>query len=220
MSVGGRTKEYRMRTRSKLLLAALTAAMCMAMAVGSASATRLNTNANNWKIVWTSLSLNAPGAGATVTCAVTLEGSFHSTSITKTSGSLVGYVQNAEVRNACTGGTARALRETLPWHVRYDSFTGTLPTITGVKLQLVGARFNIFPSGLAECLTETTAAKPAKGIANVEAGGRITSFSADSTATIPLRGGFLCSLAGEGNFSGNGTATQKNGEPLTVRLIR
>jgi hypothetical protein len=69
--------------------------------------------------------------GASVICALTLESSLHTRTITKVPGRLVGYIIGAAV-GGCTGGSARINAETLPWHERYGGFEGDLPTIREV----------------------------------------------------------------------------------------
>jgi hypothetical protein len=61
-------------------------------------------------------------------CRLTLEGSLHARTMAKVAGSLIGYITRVRT-GQCTVGTT-LLTETLPWHVRYESFSGTLPNIT------------------------------------------------------------------------------------------
>ena len=121
-----------MGTRSKLLLAAFTATVFMSFAVGTASARRFELSNQRWLAIWTSLEFTV-GSCEPVLCPVTLEGSFHSRTLSKVSGQLVGHVTAAFVRNPCTNGTATMLSKRLPWHLRYDRFIGALPNITGIK---------------------------------------------------------------------------------------
>lgn len=129
-----------MRNRSKLLAAALAATALLGLAVQSASANRLSINESErgFKAVWTTLNLNAERTLAR--CPVTLEGTFEVSSLAKRPGTRLGTVTGA------TAGTCsmRLLRETLPWEITYNSFTGTLPNITGVTLNLIGVAFQIF----------------------------------------------------------------------------
>jgi hypothetical protein len=124
-----------MRT-CKLILAALMAILAMALAVTSATAGRLRSSSQTFRIVWAALKFGAIEIG-TIDCPVTFEGSFHSTTIRKTTGALIGAVTRSIVKgDSCTGGRATMLAESLPWHVTYETFTGTLPTITSVFLLL------------------------------------------------------------------------------------
>jgi hypothetical protein len=217
-----------MHTRTKLVLGALAAAMLLAFAVGTASANRLSISERNFLIRWAPLTL-ASTAGSSIRCSVTLDGSFHSSTITKTTGLLIGYITTATIAGTsgngreavCTGGTATVLRETLPWHVQYNGFTGTLPRITGVNLLLIGASFRVDPEGSFEpaCLARTEALHPSRGIAELNAGGEIRNLRPDETALIPLSGGFGCSIA-EGSFSGPSTVQNAaNTANITIRLI-
>jgi hypothetical protein len=210
-----------MRIRSKLILAGLAATVFMAYAVGTASATRLESSSQNFRIQWNPL-IFAAGGGVSVSCPVTLAGSFHSRTISKVSGQLIGFVNVAQVGapETCMGGQARARTESLPWHVQYNSFSGTLPRITGVTLTLVGARFEILAAGN-RCEAGTTQTNPAWGRANVnEATGRVESFTALGEHTIPLGGGFTCSFVSPGRFLGTGSVDDGAGNALTVRLVR
>jgi hypothetical protein len=188
----------------------------LALAVGSASAGRLSTSSQTFSIVWTSLELaNNFGIGNTVRCPVTLEGSFHSRSITKVERTLIGFVTRATVANElCRGGHATVHNETLPWHVTYERFTGTLPNITSVTLLLRGIVFDI-NNEAATCTS--TGRDNAAGIASLS-GGRVTTMRADESRLISLTGG-LCSFA-RGFFIGEGTVSVLgSGSPITLTLI-
>ena len=207
-----------MRTRSKLLIAGFTAALMLTMAVSSASAGRLSVTNKNFRVVWNPLSLSSTAGVGPINCPVTLEGSFHSQTIRKTVGALVGYVtRGTTVPGSCTGGRATVNQASLPWHLRYRGFTGTLPNITGVSLGLIGARFTVNAAGI-NCTTTTTAEEPAVGIAEV-GGGVITGMRADESFTIPLSGAF-CALAGRGRFAGTGRVTLLGAATvISIRLI-
>jgi hypothetical protein len=146
------------------LLAALVALLTLAVVTGSASATRIETSSLTIRAKWESrLNLNATG----VACDVQVEGRLHETRITKVSGTLIGQIERAEVTGACTGGTMWILNgierptNTLPWHIRYDSFAGTLPVITAVKIQIIRFAAIIRDNIGDECLYGSTAARPA-----------------------------------------------------------
>jgi hypothetical protein len=194
-----------MRSRSKLLLAGAMAVLALSMGVSTASANRLSINERGVRITWARLSFIA--GTNTVSCPVTLEGSFHSGTIRKVARALIGYISRAIVNGTegpCTGGTATVLSETLPWHIQYRAFTGALPRIRTVSLRLIGASFRVRPAGLVACLARTTEAEPAQGEALVnEATGAVTGLRANEEASIGLDG-FLCAFAGEGHFGGIG----------------
>jgi hypothetical protein len=222
-----------MRTRSKLLLAAMTATAFMSFAVSGAQARRIFLSNTRYQAIWPLLTFEIQGQ-ATISCPVTLEGSFHSATLSKVSGQLIGYVTSAKVRGAtladCNNtGQARVNSETLPWHMRYLSFRGTLPVITGITLQLIGANFNVDPAGeLPNCNARTTAANPGVGIANVvngaEAGNRIArTLEADPTRTIPVGGSFICEIfASNSDFRGTAEVFLQGSTStrILVRLVQ
>ena len=202
-----------MRTRSKLLFVGLIAAIGLMAAVGTASANRLSVSSRTFTAIWRPLRFTGFGGAISVTCSVTISGSFHSATIAKVRGALIGHINRATLDNStCAGGSATILQASLPWHVRYDSFAGTLPNISRVRLGLVGAAFLLNVG--ASCLYRSTAASPAFGNVLVGAGGAVTGLEAESGAAIPLQeGGFLCPAGG--NFTNTGAVTPA----ITVRLI-
>jgi hypothetical protein len=219
-----------MRNRSKFALLALMAAVTMLSAVSSASANRLSVNNQTFRIVWANLEFQAPSAGSTISCPVTLEGSFTSPTIVKRAGSVIGRVSRATIRGnlaagECTGGSATIAQETLPWDITYESFGGTLPNIERITLLLLGARLAVDPLGsLPVCDMTTEVNHNARFIDNVrrEAGGelKITELAADPGPSIPCieRSFFRISL--EGHFAGNATATILNSaSQVLIRLI-
>jgi hypothetical protein len=210
-----------MRTRSMLLFAGLTAALLLSVAVAAASANRLSISNRQFRAVWRALNLRNTGFGTVnILCPVTMEGSFHSGTIRKVLRALIGYVSRATtVPGACTNGHATVHQESLPWHMQYAGFTGTLPRLSGVVLNLINALFTA--ENLSNvCTTRTTAAQPARGTALVEAAGRVTGLRADETAPIPLEGEGACFFAGEGVFAGTAAVTLLgNTTAITVTLI-
>jgi len=214
-----------MHRYTKLLLASLTATALLAIAVGTASAGHLSTSNQNFRVTWTSLELTNTINNEVVLCEVTLEGSFHSATIAKTSGLLVGYVTRANLAGGgrearCTGGSATIHQETLPWHIRYRGFTGTLPNPSGVVLGLIGVSFEIRTNGGFLCNASTEALKPAVGTININTTTHVAeSLRPDETVNIPLEGGFC--FFGSGRFRNTsqtltllGTTTR-----ITVTLI-
>jgi len=143
----------------KLIMTTLAASLLLAAAVSTASATRLSVSNQNIRATWTSLEFQAPGV-VTVRCQVTLEGSFHTRTITKTAGSLIGAVTKGIVKQeTCTNGSGATFNgveryngtttpQTLPWHITYESFSGSLPSISAVNILLQRFRFGLTVSGL------------------------------------------------------------------------
>ena len=141
-----------MRTTVKLTLAALTAAVLLASMVGSASARNLSVTNRDFRVVWAPLSFSDAFRFFAVRCNVTMEGSFHANTIVKTLHTLIGNITRAIVGRPCTGGEAWAWNGTegaltgvssLPWNMSYEGFTGTLPTIAGIRVLLRNTKFSI-----------------------------------------------------------------------------
>lgn len=130
-----------MRTHARCLIAALLSALLLALAVGAAAASRLSTTGTGFKVTYSPISF-VPSFGSTGRCPVTLEGSFHSRTTTKTSGTLAGFITRASM-GTCESGRARWNTETLPWHVQYVSFEGTLPNITGITHSAVRPSWDV-----------------------------------------------------------------------------
>jgi hypothetical protein len=208
---------------AKALMMAIVAAALLAAATSTASARRLEVSNQGIRAVWPNLVLAASSAGEnpSVTCSVTLEGTFHSRTFTKVSGALLGYITRAITNeNACRGSSsipgakATVLLESLPWHIDYLSFEGSLPNITGISLLLLGIAFRIFNLPLqATCLYRGNA----RGIFIPALENRI---QADETLGIPrVEGSVLCPNPGFwGGFSN--TVTQLgNSTAITIRLI-
>lgn len=210
-----------MKHRYRLLLIAASAAAVMLLAVGTASARRLEASAGNIQVVWSPLQFGAPEIGQNISCPVTIAGSFHSKTISKVSGQLVGYINRVIVGSAaCSEGSARALAETLPWHIQYNSFTGTLPNITGITFTMVGIRFSHTNHEGITCLIGTTQANPGWATSELSSG-RVTGLRILSEHTIPLGGAFVCELAGNAEISGTGALTVAEGTTaITIRLVQ
>jgi hypothetical protein len=205
-----------MRHRSKLCLAALTAALCLGVMVDSSSARRLEVSTQRIRTITPEFS--AIGGEIRITCSITTEGSFHSRTISKVSGALVGYITRISIAHPCRGGEIRALTETLPWHIEYLSFTGTLPRITSMRGALVGLNIQQEAIGIT-CLYRTTQEHPGIGISEINAEGQVTGGRSEEATQIPhFSGSMLCPR--EGHTSGTGTvADQETGRPIFVRLV-
>lgn len=122
-----------MSAYSKFPLAALISAFVLAVAVGSAAANRLSISEQGFRIVYSPINF-VPSFGTSVRCPVTLEGTLHARTSPKASGALAGFITRASI-GTCEAARARFDTETLPWHVQYVSFAGTLPSITSITLQ-------------------------------------------------------------------------------------
>jgi hypothetical protein len=188
-----------MRMLGKLSLAVLLAVAVLQAAVGTASANRLEFSENHIRAVWEAAERTRfidTGGTFGIECQVTIEGSFHSRVISKLSGQLIGFVTVAEAPFMCFAGGEVAIlngseplpgggtaTNSLPWHIRYDSFSGTLPNITGIRIQIVGAAILMW-NGLVQCLFKSTEGTPLYAILEVAAG-TITAMRWDETRAIP-----------------------------------
>ena len=135
-------------------IAAITAATTLlALLATAAPARNFSTSNQNVRVVWSEIDFASPIA--TITCSLTFEGSFHYRSIVKRERALIGHITAAIVRRPCRNGEAWAangreahprlgtLANTLPWHITYEGFTGTLPNITSIHFLVRGGRFTI-----------------------------------------------------------------------------
>jgi hypothetical protein len=171
----------------KHTLAAITAALLLSAAVPTASARNLSVSNARFRIVWDQLSQQT-GLGIDIECRVILEGSFHRSTIAKISRSLIGAVTSARSDNAtCTGGTlwmhngseivlgVRAA-QSLPWHITYEDFEGTLPRVSSIDLLLRGIRLTFRIAGF--CLA--TYGRPENNFTTrlaIEAAGNATTLT-------------------------------------------
>lgn len=198
----------------RLLLAAAVTASAAALACSSASAIQLSLGEPTFRAVWTPARFVF--AGVTVSCNVTLEGSFHSTTFAKVERSLIGFVTRA-TPGSCSNGTMSVLTATLPWHVQYGGFTGTLPDISTVSMRIVGMSGSWTFLGIT-CLARTEAGTPAGLIAERNGSGTITNFRWDESLPIPLTGSGCSSIRGRiGGTSSS--ATGSSGRSITLSLI-
>ncbi len=193
-----------------LPLIALTVTMALAASVATANRIRLNNWTRGIRTAWSSLTFEA--GGASVSCGVTLEGTFDSQTYAKTRGLVLGRIPRAAV-GTCTGGTVGVLSETLPWRFAWSSWTGTLPNILGFTWFTWRGAFHIRPTGSLRCLLLTSEANPGGFLLNTTpaaAGVNLITVRALEEFTIPLTGEAFCSLF-SGRLSGTGTVTV-NGE--------
>ncbi|HEX4805441.1 MAG TPA: hypothetical protein VFU94_06035 [Conexibacter sp.] len=183
--------------------------------------------------MWRELTLrNKPNrvAFGPITCSVTMEGSFHERTFAKTAEALIGAITRAIAAHPCEGGgeewaihngTETVLRgipaTSLPWPIRYVSFTGTLPLITTVTVNLTG--IVVTATGL--CLeTFGEAAETRPWVFRIGLGGVVNTFEPAETHLIrPAEALPFCTeMARLGGVSGPvtqlGTTTQ-----IAMRLI-
>jgi hypothetical protein len=193
----------------KLLMAAMTAVLLLALAGAVASANRLAFNETRKRVIFPTLEFSANGI--TIRCSTTLEGSFHSRTISKVSGSLIGYITSA-LLSPCNGGNGIVNRETLPWHLRYTGFQGTLPRITGISLSIIRPSFTFEVFGILCRYTPSTL--PARN--ELEVGGVVVSVAA-SASNI---GSETIGCPSTNTLSGNGNAQTGSGGALQITLVQ
>lgn len=208
-----------------LQLVAASAALFMAVTLDAASARQFTTSRQNFRAIWTPLSFAALGGLIQVRCNVTLNGSYHYRTITKTR-TLVGSITDARLSRPCTGGEAWFLNgverptSTLPWPLFYDSFTGTLPRIRRNKHIIIHLGPFIIALGN-QCLYESTASSPAAAFVDLnETTGEATSMTADAEARIPLKETLAGSCPASGSYAGTTTTfDDREGVRIVIRLI-
>jgi hypothetical protein len=204
--------------RSKVMLSGLTAGIVMALAVGGASANRLSLGTPGWEVKWSGFEFIV--AGSTVRCPVTLQGSFHSRTIAKTAGLLIGHMTRASVKGsnavgACTGGTMTLLTATLPWHVAYEFLVGALPNIQGLGFSLIGLSVQ---GGSLSCLARTTETEPVHVTVSLS-GGRATELTVDPWSEIALTGpGGFCAFGGQGALGGTSRPLTRLNSTSTITI--
>jgi hypothetical protein len=202
------------RSTIPLSICATIATALLATAVGTAAARRFQISEQRFRTVFAPLTFGAEGQQPLV-CRVTLEGSFHSRTFSKVVGALLGYITAAEMTN-CTSETARVLKETLPWHILYVSFTGTLPNISSIRIDLRNLSFLVRAFGFASCLYRTEEAHPAMGELLLSVGAA-REVRIDETSKIPGAG--ICPeifFQGRAEVFVLGSTTTR----ITVRLVQ
>jgi hypothetical protein len=143
----------------KLLLAAAGATVLLGALVSTASAGRLEISETRITTMWRSVEFALPSV--TVRCEVTLDATLHERTMIKDLGTLMGYITRA-ILGPCASGTATILTSTLPWHIRYSDFTGTLPEINSIIVHVIGASWRVAGGGV-NCLARSSTTKPAIG---------------------------------------------------------
>jgi hypothetical protein len=203
---------------------ALAAALVLAGAASS-SAGRLSVSSQRFRVIWPTLTFRAAFA---TECDVTLEGSFHTPTIAKVERTLIGYITRARA-GVCAGGREMFLLtdteeleglptfNTLPWHVKYKAFTGTLPTIRTFMVDIVFAGI-LIREAFSNCLYRSENEFPWRGWFELNAEHRVIGFRNDETAQIRKLQGAGCPQ--EGIMAGNAGVTVLNSTAtITILLI-
>jgi hypothetical protein len=141
-----------------MLLGVLAASVLLGALAGPAAARNLSISNQALRSQFREVNFRLPFF--TSRCQLTLEASYHMRTIAKVQGSLVGYVTTARL-GPCSAGSVTILTETLPWHIRYLAFSGSLPNITDLVVNAIGVSFRIREPFGVNCLSTSTAAEPA-----------------------------------------------------------
>jgi len=142
----------------KLALAVVGVTVLLGAVVSTASATRLSVTTRVIHASWSRM--NFRGGLGTVECEVVLDKTFHSNTIAKTAGVLMGFITAGNLIR-CFRGRATILRETLPWHARYNSFVEALPNITKITTGVIGFSYRIQePTFGINCLIRSSVEQP------------------------------------------------------------
>ena len=187
---------------AKITVTLTIATATLAACITTASANHLSSSTQSYSSRWTSAEFI--GGFGTVHCSLTVEGTLHTKTSTKTAGALMGFVTRASL-GPCATGSATILQASLPWHVRYASFEGTLPRITSISTNAVGVAWQIRePTFGITCLTLSTAASPVTGQWNLTSG---------SVTSVGLGGSIPC-----GSFTGSlgGRSTSNSAQTITL----
>jgi len=120
-----------MGTKAAAAFSAATVIALMALSVSTAPARNMSVSNQSFRVTFNDLEFTA--GEIRNDCRVTLEGSLHSRTMPKVEGTLIGYITRVQT-GQCTVGTT-ILTETLPWHISYLSFSGTLPEITTIIIR-------------------------------------------------------------------------------------
>jgi hypothetical protein len=209
-----------MRTCIKLIMTGLTAIALLASLTASGAARNFEFSNTSFRVAFTPISFGEPFGFFTVRCNVTMEGSFHARTIPKVSRSLIGYVTRGTVAHPCTGGEAWAWNgtegaltgaSTLPWHLSYEGFIGTLPNITGIRILLRNFKFTMSTFA---CLG-TYAPTNTNGTINVAADRTMTLTPGTESHSI------IEGSCPAGRFSGTSSRITLEGtsNPISIRLI-
>jgi hypothetical protein len=228
----------KMRYQIKLLLGIGVAASVLSAAVTGASARRFEVSNQGFLAKWAAANkLAFVGAfEANILCKATFEGSFHSRTISKVCGQLIGYITNAKITHPCENGegwTQNGVEvlpngekpNTLPWPLLYMGFRGTLPRITGIRVSIISAGILLLGPFNTGCLYRTSLTFPLLAILEInEVTGSANVLRIEEAQSIPV----FTTLAGlcvGMRMSGAGEVFLQN-EPelnttrVTVRLVQ
>lgn len=198
-----------MRT-AKTLVAVIGAVLALGIWASGASARNYSFSSQFIRIVFREAEFF--GAFGNITCVLTVEGSFHARTLAKASNSLVGNLTNATL-GQCAEGRATVLRETLPWHVQYTSFFGTLPNINAISLTVLGFSARI-QEPLASCLMRSSELNPVPLSLGRRSEDRVL-WEAHAITLLPTSCGILAGI----DFHSTSVTTSGGSARVTLTLI-
>ena len=196
----------------KLLLAAVGATVLLGALVSTASAGRLEISTKEISSMWRSVEFEG-AFGISTRCQVTLDSTLHERTMVKRLGTLMGYITRAFL-GTCSSGSATILTETLPWHVKYSGFSGTLPNITSIIVHVIGSSFRIREAGGITCLARTETNRPATGTFH-------RNTSTHFLTEVGIGGTIPTSCGPEGTFSSDSgpISVSSSSSTISVSLI-
>jgi len=198
----------------KLLLASVGVTVLFGVLAWGAFARNFEVSNQRIRGIFTSIEYHLPGVSTR--CAITLEGSLHTRTMTKVLGTLIGYITREDL-GACTAGTATVLTSTLPWHVKYSGFLGTLPEISSIITHVIGSAWRVREAEGIACLATSTTTEPVIVNYHRETAGRVLT-AAEIRGTIRTR--FEClGIAGSFRSDRGALVGSPNGERVTLNLI-
>lgn len=215
----------------RLVLMLVGALVAAALTTAVAGARAISMGDGNIRAVFREFRSGGSGGSVEIRCPLTLEGSFHSRTYAKVRGTLVGQITRAAMGHPCsgTGGDmyvlngvevqgGRTVPNTLPWPLRYFAFSGTLPRLSSVTLDIINFSW-IYPPFGEICLYRSTETNPARFVWEVASEGRVTGIRAEAEPPVLLNsGGILCpaeiTYANSGTISRLGTTS-----PISITLI-
>jgi hypothetical protein len=165
-------------------LVAIAAALMLGIGAGVGTGA-LSVNETRFRAAYSRLDFKLSGVEQVVTCAVTLEGSFHSATFATVRGVEAGQFTRAAT-GACTGGRVTLESETLPWPFDY---LATLLSPLGFTSSWLGLALRIEASGLT-CSGSVGAEKPTITF-QYDSSSTLTQAVDNNGSTVPMRGG-LC----------------------------
>jgi hypothetical protein len=194
-----------MGTRARLTRVSLTIMVTLTALASSASANRFEISNQGIRFTWAALRWSPQIAlGLELICPVTMEGTFHSRTMAKEFERLVGYITRAIVNRSACSFTAPVSgfafqAESLPWHIRYDTFEGLLPATPRVMYRMVLVGFIVeVEGGVGNCLYKSTVARPSRGwFERNTTTGQATNYAMSNSAKMPrFSGSILCPESG------------------------